>query len=229
MGIGSLSVKRSRLTEHARPPDPPVIKPAREAFDCLKLCVKLHQMNSPGEFRDDDIPQAKGRTYMNGLTRGSFASKAFARIAALGMVARLSQSAEAQLVWSTSEWTLATFEGLLHEKARVKQLFDITRVEDGASLAKVKNSLNGLHYRFGVPVDLQTVLSLEIPHQRTAVQRLRELTKQVPGSLIQGNRDNSDPTARLHVEAVGSWSVPKCFRGATQMGAPHEPQVDTTA
>jgi hypothetical protein len=35
----------------------------------------------------------------------------------------------------------------------VKQLFDITQVEDGASLAKVKNSANGLHYGFGVPVD----------------------------------------------------------------------------
>jgi hypothetical protein len=30
------------------------------------------------------------------------------------------------------------FEELLHEKAKVKQLFDITQVEDGASLAKVK-------------------------------------------------------------------------------------------
>ena len=35
----------------------------------------------------------------------------------------------------------------------MKQLFDITRIESGASLAKVKNSLNGLHYGFGVPVD----------------------------------------------------------------------------
>jgi hypothetical protein len=90
---------------------------------------------------------------MNDLTRRSFTSRAFAGIAALGMVSRLSQPAEAQIVWSTSEWNLGSFEGLLHEKARVKQLFDITKVEDGASLAKVKNSLNGLHYGFGVPVD----------------------------------------------------------------------------
>lgn len=90
---------------------------------------------------------------MKNLTRRSFASRAFAGIAAFGMVSRLSQPAEAQLVWSISEWNLASFEELLHEKARVKQLFDITRVEDGASLAKVKNSLNGLHYGFGVPVD----------------------------------------------------------------------------
>jgi hypothetical protein len=40
----------------------------------------------------------------------------------------------------------------------VKQLFDITRVEDGRSLAKVKNSLNGLHYGFGVPVDQTKVI-----------------------------------------------------------------------
>jgi hypothetical protein len=90
---------------------------------------------------------------MTDLTRRSFASRAFAGIAAFGIVSRLNQPAEAQLVWSTSEWNFAAFEELLHEKARVKQLFDITQVEDGASLAKVKNSLNGLHYGFGVPVD----------------------------------------------------------------------------
>ena len=90
---------------------------------------------------------------MSDLTRRSFASKAFAGIAAFGVVSSLNQPSEAQLVWSTSEWKLGSFEKLLHEKARVKQLFDITQVEDGASLAKVKNSANGLHYGFGVPVD----------------------------------------------------------------------------
>jgi hypothetical protein len=90
---------------------------------------------------------------MSNLTRRSFGSKTFAGIAAFAMVSRLAPPAEAQLVWTTSEWNLASFEELLHERARVKQLFDITQVEDGASLAKVKNSLNGLHYGFGVPVD----------------------------------------------------------------------------
>src|ERR1700739_5037001 len=90
---------------------------------------------------------------MNDLTRRSFTSKALAGMAAFGMLSRLSQPAEAQIVWSTSEWNLASFDALLHEKARVKQLFDIPRVEDGPSLAKIKNSLNGLHYGFGVPVD----------------------------------------------------------------------------
>jgi hypothetical protein len=90
---------------------------------------------------------------MSDLTRRTLASKAFAGIAALGIVSRLNPPAEAQLVWSTSEWNLSSFEELLQEKARVKQLFDITQVENGASLAKVKNSLNGLHYGFGVPVN----------------------------------------------------------------------------
>ncbi|MCU1240816.1 MAG: Tat pathway signal sequence domain protein [Candidatus Acidoferrum typicum] len=90
---------------------------------------------------------------MSDLTRRGFASRAFAGIAAFGLLSKLNPPAEAQLVWSTSEWNLGSFEALLHEKSRVKQLFDITQVEDGASLAKVKNSLNGLHYGFGVPVD----------------------------------------------------------------------------
>src|ERR1700742_1919178 len=95
----------------------------------------------------------KRRIVMKDLTRRNFASRAFAGIAAFGIVSGLNQPSEAQLVWSTSEWNLTPFRELLHEKERVKQLFDITRVEDGAFLAKVKNSLNGLHYGFGVPVD----------------------------------------------------------------------------
>jgi len=89
---------------------------------------------------------------MNDLTRRGFASRAFTGIAAFGLVSRLIPPAEAQLVWTTSEWNLASFEGLLREKATVKQLFDITQIDKGASLAKVKNSLNGLHYGFGVPM-----------------------------------------------------------------------------
>ena len=90
---------------------------------------------------------------MANLTRRSFTSKAAACFAALGTLSGLNQTAQAQLVWKTSQWKLASFEELLREQARVKQLFDITQVENGASLAKVKNSLNGLHFGFGVPVD----------------------------------------------------------------------------
>src|ERR1700758_4812597 len=98
---------------------------------------------------------------MNHLTRRSFTSKALAAIAAFGVFSTPKQPAEAQLVWRTSEWNLPSFEELLHEKARVKQLFDITQVESGASLAKVKNSLNGLHYGFGIePTQIRVVGAL---------------------------------------------------------------------
>jgi hypothetical protein len=87
------------------------------------------------------------------LTRRNFTSKAAACFAAFSAFSGLNQTAQTQIVWKTSQWKLASFEELLGEKARVKQLFDITQVENGASLAKVKNSLNGLHFGFGVPVD----------------------------------------------------------------------------
>jgi hypothetical protein len=90
---------------------------------------------------------------MRNVTRRSFASRAAACIAAFGAFSGMNQSADAQIVWTTSEWKLSSFEQLLGEKARIKQLFDITQVENGAALAKVKNSLNGLHYGFGIPVD----------------------------------------------------------------------------
>ena len=54
------------------------------------------------------------------------------------MFSGLDQTAQAQIVWKTAQWKLASFEELLGEKARVKQLFDITQVENGASLAKIK-------------------------------------------------------------------------------------------
>jgi hypothetical protein len=86
------------------------------------------------------------------LTRRGFAAKAAACFAAISSFSAVNQTAQAQIVWTASEWQLGTFEELLREKARVKQLFDITAVENGAALAKVKNSLNGLHYGFGVPM-----------------------------------------------------------------------------
>jgi hypothetical protein len=72
------------------------------------------------------------------LTRRSFASNAAACFVAFSAFLGLKQTAQAQIVWKTSQWKLASFEELLGEKARVKQLFDITQIENGASLAKLK-------------------------------------------------------------------------------------------
>lgn len=46
-------------------------------------------------------------------------------------------------------WT--TSIQLAKNPARVKQIFDITRIAEGSFLNNIKNSLNGLHFGFGMP------------------------------------------------------------------------------
>jgi hypothetical protein len=46
---------------------------------------------------------------------------------------------------------VSEFNQLAKNPARVKQVFDITRVGEGSSLNNIKNSLNGLHFGFGIP------------------------------------------------------------------------------
>ena len=60
---------------------------------------------------------------------------------------------EPQIVWSTSQWKIADFRKLVEDKAPVKQLFDARQINQGSFLDEMKNSLNALHYGFGVPVD----------------------------------------------------------------------------
>jgi intracellular sulfur oxidation DsrE/DsrF family protein len=88
---------------------------------------------------------------MANITRRSFLSVAPAGLGALGALAGRPQSAEAQLVWRSSDWKIAAFRALTDEQARVKQLFDITQIADGRFLNNIKNSLNGLHFGFGIP------------------------------------------------------------------------------
>jgi hypothetical protein len=60
---------------------------------------------------------------------------------------------EPQIVWSTSQWNIADFRQLVEDKAPVKQLFDARSINQGSFLDEMKNSLNALHFGFGVPVD----------------------------------------------------------------------------
>ena len=84
---------------------------------------------------------------MQHLTRRAFVSGA----AALGVAAGGAGSAQGQLVWKTGDWSLARFRALVKDPARVKQVYDIVKVNDGIFLNNVKNSLNGLEFGFGVP------------------------------------------------------------------------------
>ena len=72
---------------------------------------------------------------------------------AFGLLGGTPRSAEAQLVWKASEWKLAEFQKLLNEPARVKQVFNVVQISNGAALNSIKNALNGLQFGFGIPED----------------------------------------------------------------------------
>jgi hypothetical protein len=56
-------------------------------------------------------------------------------------------------VWKTEDWKLSEFHSLVINRAHIKQLFDVTQISDGKFLVNMKNSLNGLHFGFGVPAN----------------------------------------------------------------------------
>lgn len=72
-------------------------------------------------------------------------------LTALGLFHGDSHSAQAQLVWRTSDWKLAEFQKLVHDPSRIKQLYDIVQIDDGKFLSNIKNSFNGLRFGFGIP------------------------------------------------------------------------------
>jgi intracellular sulfur oxidation DsrE/DsrF family protein len=74
-------------------------------------------------------------------------------VAAISSLTVAASTTEAQLVYQHSDWKFAEFDALLKERARIKQVFDVRAIADGGYLSGVKNSLNGLHFGFEVPVD----------------------------------------------------------------------------
>lgn len=86
------------------------------------------------------------------MNRRSFVSSAAAGVTALGALgAAASTPAEAQLVYTTSDWKRDDFNRVVRNPARIKQVYDAVAVDEGRFLNNIKNSLNGLHYGFGVP------------------------------------------------------------------------------
>ena len=86
---------------------------------------------------------------MNRMSRRSFVSTAATGVAALAAIGTVN-SAEGQLVYTTSEWKVSEFNQLAKNPAQVKQVFDVTQIAEGKFLNNIKNSLNGLHFGFGV-------------------------------------------------------------------------------
>lgn len=61
-------------------------------------------------------------------------------------------AAQAQLVYRHSDWKFAEFDKLLKHPGTAKQVYDIRPIGEGKFLNNIKNSLNGFHYGFSIPV-----------------------------------------------------------------------------
>jgi hypothetical protein len=68
-------------------------------------------------------------------------------------------SAEGQLVYTKSEWKVGEFDQLAKNPAQVKQVYDVTQIAEGGFLNNIKNSLNGLHFGFGIPVEQTKIVA----------------------------------------------------------------------
>lgn len=98
------------------------------------------------------------------MNRRTFVSTAAASVAAFATFGNAGRETEAQLVYTKSEWKLSEFNQLANNPARVKQMYDIILIADGTFLNNIKNSLNGLHFGFGIPEEqIKIVAALHGP------------------------------------------------------------------
>ena len=95
------------------------------------------------------------------FTRRLFVS---AGAAALGAIGFASDTATAQLVDKHKDWKFGEFDALLRISARAKQVYDIRPIAEGKFLNNIKNSLNGFHFGFDIPVDqIKIVVAMHGP------------------------------------------------------------------
>lgn len=85
---------------------------------------------------------------MRELSRRVFVGRAAAGIAALGVSAG---AVEGERVYGTADWKMASFQQMLKEPFEVKQMYDVTAIDDGGAFDHMVNSLNGLQFGFGIP------------------------------------------------------------------------------
>src|SRR6267143_235801 len=101
---------------------------------------------------------------MNRMNRRSFVSAAATSVAAFATLGTAGRAAKAQLVYTKSDWKLAEFNQLAKNPAQFKQLYDIIPIANGSFLNNIKNSLNGLHFGFGIPEEqIKIVAALHGP------------------------------------------------------------------
>ena len=86
---------------------------------------------------------------MNRMSRRSFVSTSATGVAALAARGTLN-TAQGQLVYTKSDWKVSEFNNLAKNPAQVKQVYDVNQIAEGKFLNNIKNSLNGLHFGFGI-------------------------------------------------------------------------------
>src|SRR5437870_5605668 len=72
-------------------------------------------------------------------------------VAAVAASVISNESADAQYVWTKSDWQAADFDKLVRLPRRIKQVVHADSIDGGRFLRNVKNSLNALHFAAGVP------------------------------------------------------------------------------
>jgi intracellular sulfur oxidation DsrE/DsrF family protein len=92
--------------------------------------------------------------------------RGFVGQAATGLVAfaTMAGTSEAQLVYQRSDWNVKEFDALLRAPGRARQVYDVSAIGGGMFLRNIKNSLNGLHFGFGLPdAQIRIVAALHGP------------------------------------------------------------------
>lgn len=84
---------------------------------------------------------------MQGISRRSFVSVAAAGLASLATM----EEAQGARIYHTTDWQMSAFDDLLKSKYEIKQMWDITAIDDGSAFDHMGNALNGLHFGFGIP------------------------------------------------------------------------------
>jgi hypothetical protein len=83
------------------------------------------------------------------VTRRSFIGTVGTNIAALTAMGD-PLAADASLVYQHDDWKFAEFDKLLKFKGRGKQMYDVHPIGGGDFLSVIKNSMNGLHFGYGI-------------------------------------------------------------------------------
>jgi intracellular sulfur oxidation DsrE/DsrF family protein len=98
------------------------------------------------------------------MNRRLFVSTAATSVAAFATLRSAVRKTQAQLVYTKSDWNLCEFSQLAKSPARVKQVYDVKMIAEGGFLNNIRNSLNGLHFGFGIPEEqIKVVAALHGP------------------------------------------------------------------